>query len=545
MKSNNSIRYFLILTGACIYQWAFWHESPGLNISIFTVFIIPALMFLYPESLKKIPYWLVLTGLLSTSVAIVIHASLFATIMYVISMILLVGFTHWSLTKSLVYAIPESISTLVLSPYTFFAIKSNVETSNNKNSAILKWFKLIIIPVVILIIFFIIFYNASDKFAEYSDKILIPIQNFIYDLFGNITFASIFFFVHGILLITWILIRNKNTNLSNAENNQNVNIVRNKVHIKRRFQFLALKREYLSSLILLVLINLLVLAANIVDIVFIWFGFEFKEGMNLKQFVHEGTYLLILSILLSMGILLYIFRKNQNFYSKGKILKVLSFAWIFQNLILAISVGVRNYHYMEYYGLAYKRIGVCIFLILVFFGLITFFIKIMKKKSSYFLLKFNSWAMYIVLTISSLFSWDTIITKYNITHCKELDYEFLVHMSTKALPFVDINKLSTDLSYKNPWVISSNYNYDYFYVFSMRNYYVKQVFNFLYDWETDKFLSWSYYDKLAYQNFMSNPELVKSYKIYKDYRIKKNQIENGNKNSVQNRTTALHSDESR
>ena len=200
MKSNNSIRYFLILTGACIYQWAFWHESPGLNISIFTVFIIPALMFLYPESLKKIPYWLVLTGLLSTSVAIVIHASLFATIMYVISMILLVGFTHWSLTKSLVYAIPESISTLVLSPYTFFAIKSNVETSNNKNSAILKWFKLIIIPVVILIIFFIIFYNASDKFAEYSDKILIPIQNFIYDLFGNITFASIFFFVHGILL---------------------------------------------------------------------------------------------------------------------------------------------------------------------------------------------------------------------------------------------------------------------------------------------------------------------------------------------------------
>ncbi|PIX33143.1 MAG: hypothetical protein COZ59_10215, partial [Bacteroidetes bacterium CG_4_8_14_3_um_filter_31_14] len=491
MKSNNSIRYFLIFAGAGIYQWAFWHETPGLNISIFTVFIIPALMFLYPESLKKIPYWLVLTGLLSTSVAIVIHASLFATIMYVISMILLVGFTHWSLTKSLVYAIPESISTLVLSPYTFFAIKSNVETSNNKNSAILKWFKLIIIPVVILIIFFIIFYNASDKFAEYSDKILIPIQNFIYDLFGNITFASIFFFVHGILLITWILIRNKNTNLSNAENNQNVNIVRNKVHIKRRFQFLALKREYLSSLILLVLINLLVLSANIVDIVFIWFGFEFKEGMNLKQFVHEGTYLLILSILLSMGILLYIFRKNQNFYSKGKILKVLSFAWIFQNLILAISVGVRNYHYMEYYGLAYKRIGVCIFLILVFFGLITFFIKIMKKKSSYFLLKFNSWAMYIVLTISSLFSWDTIITKYNITHCKELDYEFLVHMSTKALPFVDINKLSTDLSYKNPWVISSNYNYDYFYVFSMRNYYVKQVFNFLYDWETDKFLSWS------------------------------------------------------
>ncbi|OFX28266.1 MAG: hypothetical protein A2X08_05640 [Bacteroidetes bacterium GWA2_32_17] len=545
MKSNNSFRYFLIFAGAGIYQWAFWHETPGLNISIFTAFIVPTLLFLYPESVKKVPFWLVLTGLLSASLAIVVHASLFATIMYVISIILFVGFAHWSQTKSPVFAIPSSIANLVLTPYTFFAFKNYVATNNKKSSVFLKWVKLFVLPVVILIVFFTIFYNASDKFAEYSDKVLFPIQDFIYNLFGNITFASIFFFVHGILLITWILIRNKNTNLSDAEKNQTVNITRNKVRRKRHFQFLGLKREYLSAFILLVLINLLVLAANIVDIVFIWFGFEFKEGMNLKQFVHEGTYLLILSILLSMGILLYIFRKNQNFYSKGKILKVLSFAWIFQNLILAISVGVRNYHYMEYYGLAYKRVGVCIFLILVFFGLITFFIKIMQKKSSYFLLKFNSWAMYLLLIISSLFSWDTIITKYNIKHCKELDYEFLVHMSTKALPFVDINKLSTDLSYKNPWIINSNYNYDYFYVFSMRNYYVKQVFNFLYDWETDKFLSWSYYDKLAYQNFMSNPELVKSYKIYKDYRIKKNQIENGNKNSVQNRTPALHSDESR
>lgn len=542
MKSNNSFRYFLILTGACIYQWAFWHETPGLNIAIFTAFIVPALMFLYPKSLKKIPYLLVLTGLLSTSAAVVIHASFFATVMYVISMLLLVGFAHWQQTKSPVFAIPESIATLALTPYTFFAIKNNVETNNTKSSPILKWIKLIVLPFVILIIFFIIFYNASDKFAEYSDKVLIPIQDFIYDLFGNITFTSIYFFVHGILLITWILIKNKNTNLAVQESKQNIKINRNKVQRKRNFKILGLKREYLSSLILLVLINLLVLSANIVDIIFIWFGFEFKEGMNLSKFVHEGTYLLILSILLSMAILLYIFRKNQNFYSKSKILRVLSFAWIFQNLILAVSVGVRNYHYMEYYGLAYKRIGVCIFLILVLIGLTTFFLKILQKKSGYFLLKFNSWAMYIVLTLSSLFSWDTIITRYDVVKLKEPDYEFLVQMSNKALPYLDINKMPY-YTKDNPWVLANSFEYNYSY--SQRNLYVKQVFNFLYDWETDKYLSWSYYDKLAYQNFINRPDLIKVYKIYKNYRIKKDKIENGNKNSVQDRTSALHSDEPR
>ncbi len=542
MKTNNSIRYFLIILGACVYQWVFWHETPGLNISIFTAFIVPSLIFLYPESLNKIPFWMLLIGVLFSSLAIAVHASLFATIMYVISIIMLVGFTHWSQTKSPIFAISSSIANIALTPYTFFAFKNNDSTNNKKSSVFFKWVKLFILPVVILIVFFIIFYNASDKFAEYSDKLIIPIQKFIYDIFGNITFASIFFFVHGILLITWILIRNKNTNLSLVENKQNVNIVRNKTHINKRFELLGLKKEYLSAFILLVLINFLVLAANVVDVVFLWFGFEFKEGMNLSKFVHEGTYLLILSILLSMVILLFIFRKNQNFYKKSKTLKVLSFVWIFQNLILAISVGVRNYHYMEYYGLAYKRIGVCIFLILVFFGLVTFFIKIMRRKSGYFLLKFNSWAMYLVLLISSLFSWDTIITKYNVANLKEPDYEFLVQMSNKALPYLDINKMPY-YTKGNPWILANSFEYNYAY--SQRNKYVKQVFNFLYDWETDKFLSWSYYDKLAYQNFMSKPDLIKGYKVYRNYRIKKDKIENGNQNSVQNGTSALRSNEPR
>ena len=315
-----------------------------------------------------------------------------------------------------------------------------------------------------------------------------------------------------------------------------------------------MKKEYLSALVLLILINLLVLAANIIDIKFLWFGFEFKEGMNLKQFVHEGTYLLILSILLSMGILLYIFRKNQNFFSKGKLLRKLASVWIAQNLVLAISVGLRNYHYIDQYGLAYKRIGVFVFLMLVLFGLFTFFVKIVKKRSGYYLINRNSWAMYLVLTASSLLSWDTIITKYNVKYCKELDYEFLVQMSTKALPFFDIKKIKGDVEYyeylpkrhyKNPWVFDGNYKSNNFYAYTMHDYYVKTVFDFLYKWETGTKLSWNYYDELAYKNFISRPQLIEKYKYYKYFRMKIEQIENENKKSVQKRTSATSRDESR
>ncbi|MBI5541033.1 MAG: DUF4173 domain-containing protein [Bacteroidia bacterium] len=554
MKTKINISYLLILIGACLFQWLFWHETPGINLLFFTIFIVPSLMYLFRESLKKIPLWLSMFGLLSTSIAVTIHGSSFSVVMYVISLILFASFSQWSNTRSPVYAIPSSIVGMVLSPYSFFAGRNKNKSEKSQSSGFSRWFSIIILPILILIVFFFIFYFASEKFAEYSDKVLIPIQDLFYNIFGNITFASIFFFVHGILLVTWLVLRNKASDLSKVESKLTLTISRVKIRRKRRFSFTGLKKEYLSALVLLVLINLLVLAANIVDIKFLWFGFEFKEGMNLKQFVHEGTYLLILSILLSMGILLYIFRKNQNFFARGKILRKLAALWIVQNLILAISVGIRNYHYIDQYGLAYKRIGVFIFLMLVLFGLYTFFIKILRKKSGYYLINRNSWAMYIVLTITSLLSYDTIITKYNTKYCKDLDYEFLVNMSTKALPLIDINKLPDQLYYnefypvkhlKNPWVFEGNYKSNYFYAYNLRSYYVKTVFNFLYEWEMGTKLSWNYYDEVAYKNFISRPQLIEKYKHYKNFRMKIEQIENGNKNSVQKRTSTASRNETR
>ena len=159
-----------------------------------------------------------------------------------------------------------------------------------------------------------------------------------------------------------------------------------------------------------------------------------------------------------------------------------------------------------------------------------------------------------MLTITSLLSYDTIITKYNTKYCKELDYEFLVNMSTKALPFIDINKLPDQSYYnelysvkhlKNPWVFEGNYKYNYFYAYNLRSYYVKTVFNFLYEFETGTKLSWNYYDELAYKNFVSRTQLMEKYKYYRYFRMKIEQIENGNKKSVQKRAIATSRNESR
>ena len=139
---------------------------------------------------------------------------------------------------------------------------------------------------------------------------------------------------------------------------------------------MALRNELTVGIISLALLNALLLSINIIDIIYVWLGFSYKSTMNLSAYVHEGAGMLIFSIVLAMVVLLFFFRRNLNFYKKNKYLRYGAIIWIVQNIILVISVFIRDYYYFVHMGMAYKRIGVMIFLVLVLTGLITVFIKI-------------------------------------------------------------------------------------------------------------------------------------------------------------------------
>jgi len=250
---------------------------------------------------------------------------------------------------------------------------------------------------------------------------------------------------------------------------------------------LNLKNEFRSAVILTSLVNLLLLIINIIDIYWVWFNFELTNDFDLSQFVHEGTYLLILSILLSMGIMLYYFRRNINFYTKKIPLQILSYIWIFQNLILLISVAVRNLHYIEHYDLAYKRIGVFFFLTFVLFGLITLYLKIKNKKTIYYLLKTNALALYAGFILFAIPDWDTIIAKHNLkAQVKEnIDIQFLLSLDEKTFPMINEDKEVLKL-------IETNSNYER---------YNHKINNFITDYESKSFFSWNYADYKSYKYF--------------------------------------------
>ena len=136
------------------------------------------------------------------------------------------------------------------------------------------------------------------------------------------------------------------------------------------------------ALITLIALNALLLCVNLLDInVF----FLERNAMNsdYSSMLHKGTWILIFSIILSAIIVLYIFRKNLNFYPKNKSLKIATYIWICQNVLLTCSVLMRVYHYVIHHGLAYKRIGVVIFVSATLFGLATLIFKVKAKKNKY------------------------------------------------------------------------------------------------------------------------------------------------------------------
>jgi hypothetical protein len=187
-----------------------------------------------------------------------------------------------------------------------------------------------------------------------------------------------------------------------------------------------------------VLLNVLLVVVNATDIWYVWFKFDFQSHRDLSQFVHEGTYLLIYSILLSMALVVFFFKGNLNFIKQSPTLKGWAFAWMVQNMVLTISVGFRNYYYIEYYALAYKRMGVVVFLLLVLIGLITILIKLKRNCSGYFLLRVNGWCMYVVFVFLSLIPWDQWILLYNLNakHKAGFDVLFIDQLSDKTLPIV-------------------------------------------------------------------------------------------------------------
>lgn len=451
MKTN-VVKLLLTVIGAFIFNAVFWEEKIGLNMLLFDAFILSAIFYIYPSSFRSISVRWLLMGHLTCLAMIIIQNTELSTIAFTATLLLLIAFTQY------VHRSPWFASGSVLMSFIFFVASfyDDLQQARSKKTRRIQWerfFKIAIVPIILLLVFTMIYTVANSVFSNMLDQA----GNYLVKIIYNVSWSRVCFLIFGLYLTGSLILRSRISFFADKERGAKEFLVRTRVRTsvkKHSFHFgdgingslrsgmLALKNENTIGIVSLLLLNVLLLVINIIDIRFVWIDFDFPPGTKLHELVHRGTELLILSIFLAMAVLMFFFKGNLNFYKRNKWLKYGAYAWIIQNVILVISVLIRDYYYINHFGLAYKRIGVLFFLFMVLVGLITVFIKISARRTNYFLFRVNAWAGIIVLVLSSTIHWDQFIASYNIAHAKNtpVDVEFLMTLSDKTLPILEQNK---------------------------------------------------------------------------------------------------------
>jgi hypothetical protein len=177
-------------------------------------------------------------------------------------------------------------------------------------------------------------------------------------------------------------------------------------------------------------------------------------------------------------------------------------------------VAIRNWYYIQYYALAYKRIAIVFFLILTLVALYTVYRKLSGVKSTYYMVRTNSYALILVLISASAFNWDLIIAKYNFSKANRsfVHLNYLATLSDSSLPYLE-HSLETlkemDQKQMNKYSSSGSFDSGDSFKFYRRTYMTPEEYlneiqyrkeKFKYKWKRKGFLSWNLAEYQAFNS---------------------------------------------
>ena len=530
------LQSLLVLGFATLFNILFWQEKAALNLVLFGILLGAAVLRLNPDALQKTNVRLTAAGSLLAGLFVLLHASEASRAAFILSYSSFLGFVYAPALRSLPFALTISAGNFFAGPFWMADSLRKTRIEKLRRFKLGYYLGIGFIPVLIVGLFFAIFSAANPKFGGLFADIGLYLDDFLNSFFEAVSPVRIMFFLFGLYILAGIFFFKPFSKLAgkDIQARQTLLRIRKSVfrphspepqvyhgegvppipqgyhhpglppHLRKGLKT-GLRKEYRIALLAFGLVNILALLNNVLDISWIWFGFEAEPGFSLKQFVHEGTYLLILSILMAMGIMFYFFRGNLNFITENRWLRYAAYFWIVQNAIMVVSVGIRNYHYISHFGLAYKRIGVYFFLALVLFGLITLFLKIRNKKTFYHVVRVNAWAVYAILLLLATVNWDGFITRYNINNVpvERMDTEFLLRMSDKTLPLLHAHK---DKLFSSEKVVRGRGYRGYL---TEEEYLERRIIDATETYQSRSWLSWNFADAAAMSYFQEHtPDLI-------------------------------------
>lgn len=422
MKKND----WILITSAMLYSYLFYQQSAGINFLIFTCLLIVGLL-LKNKQLFYSPTWnIAALGSIVSASCIAYYGSTLALTANIISLSILSGLSisaRSSVIFSLLFSAYSYVTSLIFMYFDWVERKQKEQahTQNNYAKKIILW----TVPLLVFVLFFQLYKASNPLFEQFAARINFNFISFSWIAFTLGGFILLYGFYYHKQVLEWAQFDEQGKiNLSYSVH-QPILIFGKEIH---------LDDENFSGKLMFLLLNGLLLIVNLLDFNFIFIDHALPKNMTYSAFVHQGTGMVIASIVVAIAIILFYFRGALNFYKQSNTIKILAYLWIAQNVLMLISTAFRNELYIEAYGLTYKRIGVYVYLLLCIIGLLTTFVKILKLKSNHFLFRTNGWLFYGVLIMACVFNWDVMIASFNSVVPKQIEKGYLVKLSDKVLP---------------------------------------------------------------------------------------------------------------
>lgn len=481
---------------ALFFALLFHRQGLGLNVLLFELALLGLILWQRKPALT-LELGLGLGGTMLSAVFVVLNGSDLARTVNVLFAVIVAGALLVPGIRALHHAFALGVAKLIPSQRIFFSKLKNGSTARwlprlGKSS----WATLLALFAVVGL--FMVIYQTSNP---HFDALMNGFWEQVAILLVDVDLGFVFTFMLGLASTNLLLQRSEHPRILVWMQRSNDALLRVRDG-KPVESVLGLRYELRTGVLLLGLLNALLLVVNLLDIRHVWFSFTF-DGQYLKQFVHEGTYLLLISILFGAVIVLWFFRANQNFHKRNRTLKVLANIWLAQNMVLALSVGIRNYWYIHHYALAYRRIGVVFFLLAVLVALVLVGLKVKNARSRYFLLRWNAFSLACVLLIMAAINWDVLIARYNFSKQDQsfIHLDYMSTLSDKALPWLAQERHAlVMIDMHNQAVLSDSFSRSlYMEPRSYADVIAARAEDFLREYPERSWRSWNYADARAYR----------------------------------------------
>lgn len=415
--------------GTLAFVFLFYNQDMGVNVALIALLIWLLLSAKPINTGQKKRFWLLSACTFITAVSFAWYGDAFSFFALVLSLLVLGLQSQYPRINIVLYPFLWFINYATFI-FRFFSFKYWLPKRISGNDFFKKMLAFVLIPGFIVLVFTLIYTSGSDIFYSFFQNIPFDFNFFQIVFLGCLGFF-LFFNLWFVFIPKMMIKLNGQLGADFTAGKQ--------VQLQPTFSFLEINFERKSGEISLILLNILLM--------FFIVTYNYEQFFStagkaiLSSEVHQRVAVIIFSIVLAIGVIMFYFKSTFNFDEKASLLKKLTYLWIILNSLLIISAFIKNTEYVSALGLTYKRIGVYIFLCLSLTGLFITYFKIHYRKTNVFLMNRMAAIFFFTFIITSCINFSWIVTKYNIAFQKTGDVEYL-----RSLEF---NKQILFNAYKN------------------------------------------------------------------------------------------------